>query len=330
MESGRDLKLVRQEYIAGLEMLSGQFIDRQKSSIYITGSYASGSPTPASDMDIHTVIGQALPPFEVARSYLEAELSLRERIQNNAFLESLSRHPNSLFSTESYQLHLISLPWRYGLPLQHGEHYLAFGAPVEFVGVSDRDLLADLIVSVGERLGKYRVNGDTKWLALNQRDLQYFTTGTSFGGDRALPGSPDEIAAAQHSRAEELGVAYDVRNTELERRSILHALTWTAEKVVWELLFCSRDKDYFDLYRRSLTQRFGFTPFQTGALVDKVVEHTRVDTDFKTQNLRSALDRISGADIEMATEAIGDLYVVLGQWTESAIRDVLELESFAG
>ena len=302
-------------------------IDRNNDELnyYLTGSYGVGTATIKSDMDVHLVSSKSSDdiPFEFAKQVLDKEIEIRQSIglRNNA--NDLSRHHASLFGVDSYVNHLRSLPWRYGIPAQNNER-LAISESwiLPSVEINKSSLSADLIVTISERINNYLSSKNDKWLQLNERDIKYvessFTNYEKHWSQKAqLLGNSvcNFLISDQRKIAERMKSINCITEYDSMSRRLAHQVTWTQEKVLWELIECANDFDYAENYRFGRINSFGFNPSEIRNLISKVsvfLNQTTIPNEVKYLNI--ALNQFESVDC-ITPNNIDVLYNTLGKWS---------------
>jgi hypothetical protein len=96
----------------------------------------------------------------------------------------------------------------------------------------------------------------------------------------------------------------------------MHQVTWTLEKVRWELINSFENPEYFDKWRVSEQRDFGFTPVEISRLLMSLSEHFGF-VSFDTKELGSALIKISREKPEISLEELNHTLTV---WYRSTLK----------
>ncbi|HUC79160.1 MAG TPA: hypothetical protein VMQ58_02860 [Candidatus Saccharimonadales bacterium] len=303
-------------------------------NLYLTGSYGVGTARLESDMDVHLVSFKYSRdmPFELAKQILENELEIRRSIGSRHNAKELTRHYASLFGVDSYVNHLRCLPWRYGIPAQNNERLTIVESwPLPNVELDISTLLADLSITIKERINSYLLSNNDKWLQLNARDIRYaesnFINYEKHWSSRAqVLGKSvcDLLIIDQEKIAERIESINDIIKLSGLKRRLTHQVTWTQEKVLWELIECAKNFDYGDEYRSGRMKNFGFNPSEIRDLIKKVSLILNLESiPDEVGYLNVALSQFESDDI-ITSKNIDVLYNTLGQWSLLMTEYLLE------
>ena len=109
-------------------------------------------------------------------------------------------------------------------------------------------------------------------------------------------------------------------------RRLAHQVTWTQEKVLWELIECANDFDYAENYRFGRINSFGFNPSEIRDLISKVsifLNQTTIPNEVKYLNI--ALNQFESVDC-ITPNNIDVLHNTLGNWSMLMTDCLLDCE----
>lgn len=288
--------------------------------VYLLGSYGKLYPEVESDMDIWLVVDKkTVTHTETLAMVANTEKEIRRAISKDLLLPNLNRHYASIFTPDEASL-----------------YHKIFDTRVATVSMK-KELLdmpswykeIDQAVSFGEFVEHWqsaRQQGlgpawEKKWLRRIIEEERLVDDGNRTCDPKKLDQIIKQEYQDDHQKILELAQQHleGVDPSKVVITKLLHGLMWTLEKVRWEIVNSSLDKDYFNKWRLGQYKTPGFNPREIGKLL--------FGCCLAKKSVSNSDKELSRYLIELTRKEclvkLDDFSAVLSTWVTTTVKDLI-------